>query len=50
MSKWIHKKLEHHQNDLGKVLENLLDEEVSKSPDSDIGMDNMTCMLIHLKH
>lgn len=50
MTKWIHKKLETYQNDLGKVLECLLDEEVSKNPDSENGMDNMTGILIQLKH
>lgn len=50
MTKWLHKKLEQHPGDLGRILEALLDEEVSKSADSDIGMDNMTAILVQLRH
>ena len=48
MTKWIHKKMESLNNNLGKVVESLLDEEVSQSPDAELGMDNMTAILISI--
>lgn len=37
-----------HGKNLGKVVETLLDEEISESSDADNGMDNMTAILVSL--
>lgn len=34
MTKWLHKKMDALNGNLGKVVESLLDEEVSQSPDA----------------
>lgn len=50
MTKWLHKKIASHQENLEKIVNDLLDEELCESPDSDKGMDNMSAILVKIKN
>lgn len=48
MIKWMHKKMDSKNMTMRMLAEKLLDEEIAENKDSEIGMDNMTIIIINI--
>ena len=48
MIKWMHKKMDSKNMTMRMLAEKLLDEEIAENKDSEIGMDNMTVIIINI--